>query len=85
MSTRIRYQKTETPNQLVSVRIYVIDGKDCQVYLNSQTYKFEVVDAASGQVYSEGNGVSLANVKLKAKKALEVFGITFDAESRSKN
>lgn len=84
MNTRIRYEKTEVPGQLVSVRAYAGSEAEYRVYLHLDHNRFEVVNAQSGQVMAEGTGASSANTKLKAKRALVGLGVSFGEETRNK-
>lgn len=84
MNTRIRYEKTATPGELVSVRTFAVEGNEFRVCLNCESNKFEILLLPSNQVVSEGTGASFANTKLKAKKALTVIGVDFQNEVRTK-
>lgn len=83
MNTRIRYEKTDNAEEMVSVRTFTIDGTDYRVYLNVVRMTYQVVSLANSQVVSDGAATSLATLKAKAKKALGTLGYSFAAESRN--
>jgi hypothetical protein len=86
MPARIRYRKIHDSGKYVSVGIFPGPmGEGFQVHLNSTTATFEITDLnCSNQVIAGGQGVSMANLKIKAKKALESLGIVFEDEKRIK-
>jgi len=86
MARRIRYAKNQNPGELVSVRIFPGPmDQFFRVHLNKETLTFEIVDInSSNQVVADGAGVSMGNLKIKAKRALESFGVVFEDESRNK-
>jgi len=81
MSNRIRYSKTAN-STLVSVRSFLANGNNYKVELHPDRMMFYVT--VGGEVVEQGTGVSLANLKIKAKKALTDLGVSFDKETRDK-
>jgi hypothetical protein len=86
MTHRIRYRKNHNPRWLVSVQVFAGPmGEGFQVHLNLDARTYEIVDLnSSSQVVADGEAVSLAQLKIKAKKELSRFGITFENEKRNK-
>jgi hypothetical protein len=85
MSTRIRYVPSEVPSVLVSARVFPVgENRELRVSLNTADLTFSVFDAKVNYVLTTGKGVSLSNLKLKAKKALEGFGVSFSDEKRNR-
>lgn len=86
MSNRIRYvsERPDSNLTLVSLRAFNANGVDYKVRLHSADLAYEVVDATTQAVVEAGGGVSLSNLKIKAKKALAKLGVTFAEEKRVK-
>jgi len=86
VGVRIRYRNSGIPDWLESVQIF--NGpmnEQYKVHLNLLALEFQIEDViAGGLVVSDGDAVSLAQLKIKAKKELERFGITFENEKRNK-
>lgn len=85
MNTRIRYNKND--NILDSKENYKIRGSDYTVTIFTDVMKFDINKITTGQnpiVYLTGEGKTVNELKIKAKKALQELGIEFKSEYRSK-
>lgn len=85
MSTRIRYERTEKPEVLVSVRIFRVANLSYRVKLDTATLSYSVEDIANCTVVGQGSASSLNQLKIKAKNELLKLGVQFGEESRNRN
>lgn len=83
MAVRIRYQKTSKPNVVMSVRTYSSKDGEYRVFLDLADKKFKILGMPHEYLAAEGDGISLAMLKLKAKRALVLLGVAFEGEGRS--
>ena len=85
MTTRIRYEKTDKENILVSVRNFHSETTDAMyiVYLNTEEVTYRVKNMLSKRTYDGGDGVnSVPVLKRNAKARLEKLGVNFGDEIR---
>lgn len=82
MAKRIRYEKTNIPNILASVRTYNTGHAEYRVLLNLNEKKYKIVELPHKNIAAEGEAVSLAMLKIRAKRALTQLGYSFDEEGR---
>jgi len=85
-NTRIRYNRSNE-GLLVSGRaLYAGNDDYVLVKLDTENFRFEIVNAVEGTIISEGgNTKNLAVLKKQAKRALKAIGVEFDEETRNKN
>lgn len=85
MAIRIRYEKTEHDNILVSVRNFNSKTTDAMyiVYLNLTEVTYEIRNMVSKRKYTGGENVNNLHVlKRHAKERLEKLGVSFEPEIR---
>ena len=85
MSVRIRYERTEIPEVVVSVRIFRVNNLSYRVKLNTSKLEYSVEDIANCSTIAQGAASSLNQLKIKAKNELLKLGVQFGEESRNRN
>ena len=68
----------------ISRQIFRINGIETKVYLDTENFKFEIVDI-EGELISSGGKTKKGNLevlKRQAKRALEELGVEFEDEKR---
>lgn len=85
MSVRIRYEHTEIPEVVVSVRVFLANNLSYRVKLNTSSLEYFVEDIANCVVAASGTAPSLSKLKIKAKNELQKLGVQFSEESRSRS
>jgi len=87
MSNRIRYQKSGEEGVSVSVKVFTNEDRSYRVYLIDRPLSFKVVELVDGAEVTVATGVNTSPHKLKiaAKKALELLGVSFSQEVRIRN
>lgn len=85
MSTRIRYERTEIPEVLASVRIFRVANLSYRVKLNTNALSYSVEDIANCITVAQGSASTLNQLKIKAKNELLKLGVQFGEESRNRN
>jgi len=84
-NTRIRYTKAGV--NLVSRQAFQVnETTSVKVVLNSETMKYDIVDATdeSNVLASGGNTKNLSVLKIQAKRNLKAMGLEFNTESRNR-
>ena len=84
MTKRIKYEYMGKIG--VSRQVFNVLGIDVRVYLDTEEFKFELVDDNGIAIFKGGNSKkgNLHVLKRQVKKALEDFGIEFETEKRKK-
>ena len=83
-NNRIRYKKTSTPGELVSVQTFLVNNQEYAVTLTTDPRSFTITNIGSLETALTGSGTSMHSVKINAKQALETLGVVFEDEKRSK-
>lgn len=85
--TRILYNKCKD-NILVSKENFKLRGQEYQVHIYLNEMQFTIVelhDEINPIKHSAGHAKTVADLKIKAKKALTDLGVKFKSESRNRN
>ena len=85
---RIRYDKTDEENVVISKRLFVsaINGAQYKVYLNTEDKTFTIRNIGSSRVVKTG-GENINNItvlKRRAKSELKKLGVKFEMETRDR-
>tara|TARA_R100001086_G_scaffold249746_1_gene190683 strand:- start:1504 stop:1821 length:318 start_codon:yes stop_codon:yes gene_type:complete len=85
---RIRYDKTDEKNIVVSKRLFIssINGAQYKVYLNIEDKTFTIRNIGSCRIVKTGgDNINNLNVlKRRAKSELKKLGVSFEEETRDR-
>jgi hypothetical protein len=79
--TRIRYKKQD--NTLVSAKPILCNNRLAIIILNTETMKYELVDATTKEILVAGISSSVQGLKKSAKTAAQTIGAKFLDELRN--